>query len=128
MIVQRSTVDQRSTVTRLVAAVERRGLTIFGRIDHAAHARRVNIDMLPLEVVMFGDPSAGTPLMLTDPRVGIDLPLRLLVWADGAPQSLVGYHDPRELATRYELDPHRETLDRMANLLAALAAEAAGDQ
>jgi len=115
-------------VTRLVAAVERRGLTIFGRIDHAAHARRVNIDMLPLEVVMFGDPSAGTPLMLTDPRVGIDLPLRLLVWADGTPQSLVGYHDPRELATRYELDPHRETLDRMANLLAALAAEAAGDQ
>jgi uncharacterized protein (DUF302 family) len=127
VIVKRSTVGQRFTIDRLVAAVERRGLTVFTRIDHAEQARRVNIDLLPLEVVVFGDPSVGTPLLISDPRVGIDLPTRMLVWEDGAPQSLVGYHDPRELATRYELDPHREVLDHMAGLLAGIAAEAAGD-
>jgi uncharacterized protein (DUF302 family) len=127
VIVKRSTVGQRFTVSRLVTAVEHRGLTVFTRIDHAEHARRVNIDLLPLEVVVFGDPSVGTPLLISDPRVGIDLPLRMLVWEDGAPQALVGYHDPRELGTRYELDQHRETLDRMAHLLDGIAAEAAGD-
>jgi uncharacterized protein (DUF302 family) len=127
VIVKRSTVGQRFTLARLVAAVERRKLTIFARIDHAELAGQVNLDLLPVEVVVFGNPSVGTPLMVSDPRVGIDLPLRMLVWEDGEPLSLVGYHDPRELATRYELNEHRETLDKMAQLLAGIAAEAAGD-
>lgn len=127
MIVKRSTVGQQITVARLVAAIEHRSLTIFARIDHAEQARQVNLDLLPVEVVVFGDPRVGTPLMVSDPRVGIDLPLRMLVWSDGTPESLVGYHDPRELASGYELNEHRDTLARMADLLAGIAAEAAGD-
>src|ERR1700716_2869383 len=126
-MVSRSTVGQRFTVTRLVAAIERRHLTIFARIDHSKLARQVDLELPPVEVVVFGNPSIGTPLMLSDPRVGIDLPLRMLVWEDGVPQALVGYHDPRELASRYDLTKHRATLDRMAELLAGISAEAAGD-
>jgi uncharacterized protein (DUF302 family) len=126
-MVRRSTVGQRFTVARLVAAIERRNLTIFARIDHSALARQVDLELPPVEVVIFGNPRTGTPLMLSDPRVGIDLPLRMLVWEDVAPQALVGYHDPRELADRYDLTEHRATLERMAELLAGVAAEAAGD-
>ena len=114
-------------MARLIAAVESRKLTIVAHIDHAELARQVSLDLRPVEVLVFGNPSVGTPLMVSDPRVGIDLPLRMLVWDDGTPQSLVGYHDPRELATSYELHEHQETLDKMAALLAGIAAEAAGD-
>jgi Domain of unknown function DUF302 len=75
-----------------------------------------------VEVVLFGNPSTGTPLMVSDPRVGIDLPLRMLVWEDGVSEALVGYRDPRELASRYDLTRHRATLDRMAELLAGIVA------
>jgi uncharacterized protein (DUF302 family) len=126
-MVRRSTVGQHFTVARLVAAVERRHLTIFARIDHSELARLVDLELPPVEVVLFGNPSTGTPLMLSDPRVGIDLPLRMLVWEDGMPMALVGYHDPHELAGRYDLTKHRATLDRMADLLAEISAEAAGD-
>jgi uncharacterized protein (DUF302 family) len=126
-MVRRSTVGQRFTVARLVAAIERRNLTIFARIDHSELARQVDLELPPVEVMVFGNPSIGTPLMLSDPRVGIDLPLRVLVWEDGAPQALVGYHDPRELASRYDLTEHRATLERMAEVMAGVAAEAAGD-
>jgi uncharacterized protein (DUF302 family) len=126
-MVKRSTVGQRFTVARLVAAIERRNLTIFAHIDHSKLARQVDLELPPLEVVVFGNPSIGTPLMLSDPRVGIDLPLRMLVWEDGAPQALVGYHDSRELTSRYDLTEHRATLERMAELLAGVAAEAVGD-
>jgi uncharacterized protein (DUF302 family) len=126
-LVRRSTVGQSFTVERLVAAIERRGLTVFARIDHSGLARQADLELPPVEVVLFGNPGTGTPLMLSDPRVGIDLPLRMLVWEDGVPEALVGYHDPHELAGRYNLTEHRATLDRMAELLAGISAEAAGD-
>jgi uncharacterized protein (DUF302 family) len=126
VIVHRSTSSHRDTVTRLVAAVERRGLTVFARFDHAALAHEADLDLAPLEVVVFGNPAAGTPLMRTDPRVGVELPLRVLVWQEDAAQTLVGHHDPRDLTGPYELAEHRAALDRMAALLAEVAAEAAG--
>ena len=76
-------------------------------------------------VVVFGNPRAGTPLMQADPRVGIELPLRVLVWDQGG-QTFVGYSDPRDLADRYNLTSQAATLDAMASLLSALADEAAG--
>ncbi|MEU1625381.1 DUF302 domain-containing protein [Streptomyces sp. NPDC020096] len=122
-----SAVDHRDTVARLITAVERRDLTVFARFDHAELARGAHLDLAPLEVVVFGNPAAGTPLMRSDPRVGIELPLRMLVWVDDAGEVLVGYDDPRELADRYDLDGRRAVLDRMAALLAEVAAEAAAE-
>ncbi|HEX3791039.1 MAG TPA: DUF302 domain-containing protein [Pseudonocardiaceae bacterium] len=128
MKVTKSVVGQRSTTARLVAAIERRHLTVFARFDHTELAQQVGLELTPIEVIVFGNPRAGTPLMVRDPRVGIELPLRFLVWEDGESPALIGYHDPRDLADRYELDDQLVVLDTMAELLAAIAAEAAAPE
>jgi uncharacterized protein (DUF302 family) len=123
---RKSSFGQRSTVARLIAALEHRELTVFAHFDHAEHARRSELQLLPLDVVVFGNPRVGTPLMAADPRVGLDLPLRMVVWEEGE-LAFVGHHDPRELAGEYALAEHKETLDRMAELLDAISAEATAD-
>jgi uncharacterized protein (DUF302 family) len=125
VIVERSDSGYRETVGRLAEAIERRGLTVFGRIDHAAAAREVGLELADEEVVVFGSPRAGTPLMQSDPRIGVELPLRMVVWAD-AEGVLLGYRDPRALAAGYDVAEHEGTLEQMAALLAELAREAAG--
>jgi uncharacterized protein (DUF302 family) len=124
MIVKRSVSGYASTTRSLVEAIERRGLTVFARIDHAAAARRVGLELADEEVVLFGNPRSGTPLMQSDRRVGIELPLRMLVWREGE-DVLLAYRDPRELSGTYELAQHRSTLEQMATLLDELATEAA---
>ena len=111
------------TVERLRGSLERRSITVFATIDHAAGAREVGLELPDETVVVFGDPRAGTPLMQKDPTVGIELPLRVLVW-DERRTTKVGYEDPTELADRYRLDETQERLERMRALLADLAAEA----
>jgi uncharacterized protein (DUF302 family) len=125
VIVKRSASGYRETVGRLSDAIERRGLTVFGVIDHAAAAREAGLDLADEEVVVFGNPRAGTPLMQGDPRIGIELPLRMVVWADAEGVAL-GYRDPRELAADYDVAQHELTLEQMATLLADLSREAAG--
>ena len=125
VIVTRSSSSYVETASALVAAIERRGLTVFARIDHAAGARKVGLELADEEVVLFGSPRSGTPLMQDDPRIGIELPLRMLVWREGQ-DVLLGHHDPRELASTYDVSANRETLEQMAALLNALAGEAAG--
>ncbi len=125
VIVTRSGAEYKETVGALRAAIERRGLTVFARIDHAGAARQVGLELADEEVVIFGSPRAGTPLMQSDPHVGIELPLRMLVWADAEGVSL-GYTDPRELASEYQLAGNQAVLVQMATLLADLARDAAG--
>lgn len=112
------------TVAALIAAIEARGLTVFARIDHAAGARAAGLTLADEEVVIFGNARAGTPLMAADARIGIELPLRILVWRDNE-VVLVGYHDPRELSAEYDVAEQRATLEQMATLLDALATAAA---
>jgi uncharacterized protein (DUF302 family) len=114
-----------TTTGRLVEGIERRGLRIFARIDHAAAAREVGLELPSEQVFVFGDPRGGTPLMQADPRVGIELPLRMLVWED-ADGTALAYRDPRELAERYTLDQNHTTLEAMANMLQGLADEVSG--
>jgi uncharacterized protein (DUF302 family) len=125
VVVTRSTSGYAETTRRLIEAITSRGLTVVARIDHAAAASTAGLELAPEEVVLFGNPRAGTPLMQSDPRIGVELPLRMLVWEDGD-GALLGYNDPRELAARYDVEPHHETLEMMSALLAALATEAAG--
>jgi uncharacterized protein (DUF302 family) len=113
------------TVTRLVDAISQKGLMVFAQIDHAAAAREAGMDLPDEVVIVFGNPRAGTGLMQADPRVGIELPLRMLVWnQDG--QTIVGYNDPKGLAGAYNLTTQATTLDAMSSLLRALAYDAAG--
>ncbi len=124
VIVKRSASDYDKTVSLLVEAIARRGLTVFARVDHAAGAREIGMELADEEVVLFGSPRSGTPLMQSDPRVGIELPLRMLVWREGA-DVLLAYGDPRELRERYDVGKHQATLEQMAALLEELASEAA---
>ena len=82
------------------------------------------MDLPPEAVVAFGNPSAGTPLMQDDPQVGIELPLRILLWDSGG-VTMIGYNDPRELSGVYDVGENAATLDAMAGLLSNLAEEAA---
>jgi uncharacterized protein (DUF302 family) len=126
MVIKRSAYGYRETVARVIEAIDNRGLRLFARIDHGAAARTAGLHLGDEQVVLFGSPRAGTPLMRRDPLIGVELPLRVLIWAD-ASGVLLGYRDPRELADRYELaeDDH-PILERMATLLGQLTDEAAG--
>ena len=124
VIVKRSAHDYDETTRLLLDAIERRKLTVFARIDHAAGAREAGLDLADEEVVLFGSPRSGTPLMQSDPKVGIELPLRMLIWRDGD-GVLLAYHDPRDLSAGYEVGEYASTLEQMAKLLGELAAEAA---
>jgi uncharacterized protein (DUF302 family) len=125
MIVKRSAAGYTETVTALLGAIEHRGLRVFAQIDHAAGARAAGLELEDEQVVVFGSPLAGTPLMAEDPRVGIELPLRMLVWRAGEHVN-VGYGDPRDLGASYDVAERASTLEQMAMLLDALASEAAG--
>jgi uncharacterized protein (DUF302 family) len=125
MVVKQSASGYDETVRRLIEAVESRGLTVFARIDHAAGAREAGLELADEQVVLFGNPRAGTPLMQDDPRIGVELPLRILVWAD-ADGVLLGYRDPRDLDGTYDVAAeHRPILEQMANLLGGLTDDAA---
>jgi uncharacterized protein (DUF302 family) len=125
MVVKSSSIDYAHTISSLLAAIERRGLTLLAQIDHATGAREVGMELDDEQVILFGNPRSGTPLMQSDRRIGIELPLRMLVWREG-PDVLLGYRDPRELAGTYDVDGHRSTLEQMANLLEELSSEASG--
>ncbi len=89
------------TGTRLVAAIEARKLTLFARIDHAAGAKKIDKKLRPTEVFIFGNPMGGTPLMECAQSVGIDLPLKMLVWQSAEGGVMIGYNDPAWLAKRH---------------------------
>ena len=91
------------TLARLEAAIRERGLTLFARIDHSDEARRVGLAMQPAHVLIFGSPLAGTPLMVAVPLLALDLPLRVLVWQDGAGKVWASYYAPLYLAARFGL-------------------------
>jgi uncharacterized protein (DUF302 family) len=114
------------TLEQLLEAISRRGLTVFAQIDHAAAAREAGLELADEVVVLFGNPNAGTPLMQQDPRIGIELPLRVLVWNDGD-QTIVGYQDPRDLSRNYEVAAEAARLTAMSSLLDEIVHEAAAD-
>ncbi|HUO72777.1 MAG TPA: DUF302 domain-containing protein, partial [Solirubrobacteraceae bacterium] len=106
-------------------ALDAHQLQLFARIDHAAGARKADVELEANVLLIFGNTHVGTPLMQADPRVGIELPLRMLIWQDGQGAHL-GYLDPRELADRYALEGQQQTLERQAAVLNKLAIAAAG--
>ena len=89
------------TGTRLVTAIEARKLTLFARIDHAAGAKKIDKTLRPTEVFIFGNPNGGTPLLECAQSIGIDLPLKMLVWQTADGSVMLGYNDPAWLAKRH---------------------------
>jgi uncharacterized protein (DUF302 family) len=115
----------KETMDRLAAAVTKRGVTILARIDHAAAAAKVGMKLRATEVLIFGNPKAGTPLMQASQTMAIDLPLKALVWQDEADRTWLGYNDPAWLAKRHHGPAGADAnLRVMTEALAALAEEA----
>jgi uncharacterized protein (DUF302 family) len=115
------------TLRRLLDAIDRRGLKLFAQFDHSAAAREVGMELHNEVVVVFGNPRAGTPLMQQDPTVGIELPVRVLVWDDHE-GTKVGFNDPRGLSDLYDVAAGAAALEAMFSLIDQLAQEAAASQ
>jgi uncharacterized protein (DUF302 family) len=92
------------TVTKLTELIEDRGMKLFAIIDQSAEAHGVGLHLRPTTLVVFGNPAAGTAVMDASPLAALDLPLKLLIWADGD-QTKVSYLSPNAFAARYSLDP-----------------------
>jgi uncharacterized protein (DUF302 family) len=116
----------KETSDRLVSELEKRGIRVAARIDHAAGAKAVGLEMPPTEVVMFGNPRLGTPLMLAQPSMAIELPMKMLIWQDRSGKVLIGYTAPSVLKERYQITGQDEPLTTMAGALAGLAKSAGG--
>ena len=127
LISLRSSYGPRETMDRLVTQVEAKGMTVFARIDHAAGAAAVGLELRPTEVLVFGHPKGGTPLMESAQTIGIDLPLKALVWQDASGVTRLSYNDPGWLAKRHGSGPEVEgSVTAMAAALAAVAKGATG--
>src|SRR5216684_7926474 len=107
-------------MSRLEAEVKARGMTVFARIDHAAGATGAGLSLQPTEVLIFGNAKAGTPLMQSVQTIGIDLPLKAMVWQDASGVTWLSYNDPAWLAQRHGLGSATSTA--IGNIVAALAA------
>jgi uncharacterized protein (DUF302 family) len=115
------------TVERLTDAAESAGAMVFGVIDHAAGAESIGESLAPMKVVIFGNPEMGTPLLQESATIGIDLPLRVLVWEDDAGDVHLGHYDPRDLAEMHGIDPGHPAIEGMSEALSNLTGAASDD-
>ena len=117
----------KDTTDRLDTAIKTKGLTVFARIDHAAGAAEAGLSLRPTELLIFGNANGGTPLMQSNQTIGIDLPLRALVWQDAAGKTWLSYNDPSWLAKRHDLGSRVDpAITAMAAGVSAIAREATG--
>ena len=129
LITLRSSYGPKETMNRLETNVKAKGLTVFARIDHAAGAAEVGLVLRPTELLIFGNAKGGTPLMQAVQTIGIDLPLKALVWQDASGTTWLSYNDPNWLAKRHGLGPEADaTVKAMAAALDATAKIATAPQ
>lgn len=112
------------TTDRLVKALETKGMTVFNRINHAEGAKKIGSSLLPTELVIFGNPKVGTPLMVCSRSVAIDLPQKALIWEDDKGQVWLSYNNPTYLAERHGISGCQEVLKKVAGALKNFAAAA----
>jgi uncharacterized protein (DUF302 family) len=126
LISLKSALPVKESVDRLVHLVEAKGLTVFCRVDHAAGAATVGMQLRPTTVVMFGNAKGGTPLMQAAQTIGIDLPLKVLAWEDASGQAWLSYNDPVWLTERHGIQAAGATsANAMRTLLSTMTQSAA---
>ena len=117
--------EPKETMDRLEAEVRRNGMEVFVRIDHAAGATKVGLMLPPTELIIFGNARGGTPLMQSVQTVGIDLPLKALVWQDPAGKTWISYNEPKWTAGRHGIHNAQAVLNTMADVLRTISRQAA---
>lgn len=114
-------------MARLEAAVSARGMTVFARVDHAAGAIAAGLELRPTDLLIFGSPKGGTALMQSVQTIGIDLPLKMLVWQDESGATWLSYNDPGWLAERHgSATKTSATVDALSTTLDAIATAVTG--
>lgn len=114
-----------ATVDRLEAGLKAAGFRIFARVDHGAGAKSVEMALAPTELLIFGKPKGGTALMQSQRTVGIDLPLKYLVWQDDGGKVMVGWNDPNWVAQRHGISDRAPVVNTLTGALQKFATEAA---
>ncbi len=117
LITKSSSFDVKTTVDRLEAIFKKKGVTIFARVDHAAGAKKVGIDLPPTELLIFGNPKLGTPLMQSNRTIAIDLPQKALVWKDAKGTVWLAYNNPDYLAKRHNIKDRGKILAKITGIL-----------
>jgi uncharacterized protein (DUF302 family) len=116
------------TVERFTALLAQKGIQVFAHIDHAAEAKKVGLPLQPTQVLIFGNPKAGTPLMQSRQTIGLDLPLRALVWEDEEGKVWLTYRPVADLARQHHVTGRDETIKVLDGGLAGLARAATARQ
>jgi len=117
----RSRFGPKETMDRLQAEIRAKGMTVFARIDHAASAAEVGLTLRPTELIIFGNARGGTPLMESVQTVGIDLPLKALVWEDAGGETWLSYNEPSWIAQRHNVANAEPVVSKMAAGLSAIS-------
>ena len=109
------------TIERLKSLLTQKGIELFAHIDHTAGARKAGLSLRPTQVLIFGNPKAGTPLMQSQQTIGLDLPLRVLIWEDEAGKVWLSYRRVADLAQAHHVADRDETVKALDGSLTALA-------
>jgi uncharacterized protein (DUF302 family) len=112
------------TLNRLEGVLKASGMTLFARIDHSAEAEKLGLKLLPMQLLIFGNPRGGTPLMVASPTAGIDLPMKALAWEDTGGKVWLTYNAASYLKTRHEIRGRDELLKTLEGALDAMTNKA----
>jgi len=105
------------TIDRLEAVVKEKGLAVFARIDHAAGAKKAGLELRPTELIIFGSPKVGTPLMQAKQTMGLDLPLKVLAWQDEGGQVWLAYEAPADMGAAHGLATDNPVIQKVTGAL-----------
>lgn len=117
LVVKESNRSVTETISLLEETLKSKGITIFARVDHTAGAAKVDLELRPTELLIFGNPKLGTPLMQTNQTAGIDLPLKALAYETADGKVLLVYNDPGYLSTRHGLNEKAKVLEKISGAL-----------
>ncbi len=117
LVTIKSTRTVEATADRLESILKKKGMTVFIRINHTEGARKVGKKLRPTELVIFGNPKVGTPLMQCSQTAGIDLPQKALIWEDGTGQVWLSYNSPDYVAKRHHIEGCDKVLKKVGNAL-----------
>jgi len=120
----RSKFRPKETMDRLEAEIRAHGMKVFGRIDHATGAAEAGLALRPTELIIFGNARGGTPLMQSVQTVGIDLPLKALVWEDASGTTWLSYNEPSWIAQRHNIPNAESIVSKMTAALSAMSTKA----
>ncbi|CAD7705382.1 unnamed protein product [Ostreobium quekettii] len=125
IITTTSELNATAAMDKLMEIVTARGFAVAVRVNHAAAAATVDMDLRPTETLIFGNPVAGTPLMQEQQSIALDLPLKLAVWQDADNKTIIAYNDPEFLASRHGITENSMRISAQADFLKNVTAEAA---